>query len=135
MCLLGLNGSNQPNRMMITKLVGESLLLECGEYSSLPAATVTWVRRDPVTAFQRPSPGDNVVTSIETGLLYFRSLTTSHDDLYQCVITNSLTTNNIVGSYILQVNGKRTALFKFIYMLCIYKHICYVHICMLQTHK
>ena len=111
-CLLGLNGSNQPNNQMVTKSEGDSLKLDCGEYSSLPEATVTWVRRHPLTDVQRQSLGDNVVASVESGILFFRNLTTSHDDLYQCSITNSLTGSNIVGSYRLVVNGKLFGLFE-----------------------
>ena len=80
-------------------------MLDCGEYSSLPEATITWVRRDPMTDVQQVF-GDNVAISVSSGILYFRSLTTSHNDLYQCVITNSLTGNSIAGSYILRVNGE-----------------------------
>ena len=101
-----LNGNNQPNDEMVTKSAGDTLMLDCGEYSSLPEATVTWVRRDSVTDVQKQVLGDNVATSVSSGILYFRSLTTSHNDIYQCVITNSLTGSSIAGSYILTVNGE-----------------------------
>ena len=103
--MLVLNGSNQPNEEKITKSAGDTLMLECGQYTSLPEATVTWVRRDEVTDIQKQSLGDNVATSVESGILYFRNLTKSHNDLYQCVISNSLTGTNRMGSYILTVNG------------------------------
>lgn len=104
-CVLGLNGTNQPNNQIVTKSVGDSLQLNCGDYNSLPAATVTWSKRDPTTDVQE-SLGNNVVFSVESGMLYFRSLTISHSGVFQCVVTNSLTNNNIRGSYILTVNGE-----------------------------
>ena len=103
--MLGLNGSRQPNRQMVTRSVGEPLQLDCGEFSSVPEASITWVRRNPLTNIQKGSLGDNVVTSI-SGLLYFRSLEASHNDLYECSILNRVTGTTVVGSYILSVNGK-----------------------------
>jgi len=103
--VLGLNGGNQPNNKMVTRLVGDSLQLNCGDYSSLPAATVTWSKRDRTTRVQE-NLGEDVVFSVESGMLYFRRLTLSHSGLFECVVTNSLTNNNIRGSHILIVNGK-----------------------------
>ena len=105
MYLLGLNGSRQPSRQSVTRLVGDSLQLNCGEFSSVPEASITWVRRDPLTDVQKGSLGDNVVTSI-SGILYFRSLKKSHNDLYRCSVENSVTGTTVMGSYILSVNGK-----------------------------
>lgn len=105
MCLLGLNGSNQPSNQMVTRSVGESLKLDCGDYNSLPVATVTWSKRDCDIDSLQLSLGNNVVTSVESGSLYFRSLTVSHRGCYQCVVTNGLTSSNIMGSYRLEVNG------------------------------
>ena len=107
MCLLGLIGSNQPNEKMITGSVGESLKLDCGEYSSLPSASVTWVKnifceRDT----QMGSLGENVVTSLEFGSLYIRSLTTSHTGCFQCTVRNSVSGDTSRGRYVLTVNGK-----------------------------
>lgn len=104
--LLVLNGNNQPDKQMVTRSAGDTLVLDCGMYTSLPEASVTWVRRDPVTNVQKQSLGENVATSVESGILYFRSLAKSHDDLYQCGISNSLTDNSLGGSYILTVNGE-----------------------------
>ena len=104
--LLVLNGNNQPTEQKVTKSAGDTLMLGCGEYNSVPEATVTWIRRDLVTDIQKQSLGDNVATSVESGILYFRNLEKSHNGLYQCVISNSLTDNSIVGSYILTVNGE-----------------------------
>lgn len=94
---------------VVTKLVGESLKLNCGDHTSLPEATVTWSRRDPVIESQQINLGDNVVSSVESGLLYFRSLTASHSGLYVCVVTNALTNSNVMGSYKLEVNGQYTS--------------------------
>lgn len=104
--LLGLNGTNQPNNQKITRFVGESLKLDCGQINSLPEATVTWSRRDRVTNVQELSLGNDVVLSVNSGTLYFRSITESHDGIYQCLVTNSLTSNSIPGSYDLTVNGE-----------------------------
>lgn len=106
MCLLGLNGSNQPNNQKVTKSKGESLKLDCGDYTSVPEASVTWSRRDCDLNTQQLNLGDNVVTSVDSRTLYFRSLTGSHNGCYQCVVTNGLATNNIMGSYELVVNGE-----------------------------
>ena len=103
--MLGLNGSNQPNRMMVTGSVGELLKLDCGEYSSLPSATVTWSKSDCELNTQL-SLGENVVTSVESGSIYFRSLTTSHAGCFRCTVTNSVSGITLTGSYELIVNGK-----------------------------
>ena len=106
MCLLGLNGSNQPNRTMVNGIVGELLKLDCGEYSSLPSATVTWSKIFCELDTQLRSFGDNVVTSVESGSLYFRSLTTSHAGCFRCAVTNNVSDITLIGSYVLTVNGK-----------------------------
>ena len=105
MCLLGLIGSNQPNEKMITGSVGESLKLDCGEFSSLPSATVTWIKRECGIENSQLSLGDNVVVaSVESRSLYFRSLTASHAGCFHCSVTNSGIP--LTGSYVLTVNGK-----------------------------
>ena len=105
MCVLVLNGNNQPNNQIVTKSIGDSLQLNCGDYNSLPAATVTWSKRDSTSGAQQ-SLGNNVVFSVGSVMVYFRSLTISHSGRFECVVTNSLTNNNIKGSYILTVNGE-----------------------------
>lgn len=124
MCLLGLNGTNQPNNRVITKFLGDWLQLNCGVFESLPTATVTWSKRDRTTNVQE-NLDDNVIPSVKSGMLYFRSLTVSHSGYYQCVVTNSLTDNNIMGSYTVIVNGefvsfKLTALFSTVLNICRY---------------
>ena len=90
---------------MVTASVGELLKLNCGEYSSLPSATVTWSKSDCEINSQL-SLGDNVVTSVESGSLYFRRLTTSHAGCFRCAVTNSVSRDTLIGSYELTVNGK-----------------------------
>ena len=104
MCLLGLNSSNQPNRRVVTGSVGELLRLDCGDYSSLPEAAVTWSKIDCVINTQL-NPGENVVSSVESGSLYLRSLTKSHEGCYQCGVANSVAGTSFMGSYVLEVNG------------------------------
>ena len=103
-CLLGLNYSNQPNREVVTGTVEELLKLDCGDYSSLPEATVTWSKIDCVIN-QQLTLGENVVTSVETGSLYLRRLTKSHEGCYQCGVANSVTGTGFMGSYVVEVNG------------------------------
>ena len=104
MCLLGLNSSNQPNRRVVTGSVGELLRLDCGDYSSLPEATVTWSKIDCEINSQL-SLGNDVITSVESGSLYLRSLTKSHEGCYQCGVANSVAGTSFMGSYVLEVNG------------------------------
>lgn len=108
MCMLGLIaiGNNQPSRQMVTGLVGGSLKLDCGDYGSLPVSTVTWSKTDCEIINTRLSLGENVITSIVSGSLYFRRLTASHSGCYHCTVTNTLTYSNLIGSYTLYVNGK-----------------------------
>ena len=91
---------------MITGSVGELLKLDCGEYSSLPSATVTWSKVICDSNTQLGNLGDNVVTSVESGSLYFRSLTTSHAGCFWCAVTNTVSSFTETGSYELTVNGK-----------------------------
>ena len=106
MCLLGLIGSNQPDRKMITGSVGELLKLDCGEYSTLPSSTVRWNKFDCDTNQQQRSLGENIIFSLEPENLYIRSLTSSHTGCFQCTVRNSVSGSSLEGSYRLIVNGK-----------------------------
>ena len=92
---------------MITGSVGESLKLDCGEYSSLPSSSVTWSKINCDTNKQLSSGlGENIVISVEPENLYVRSLTTSHTGCFQCAVRNSVSGSSLIGSYRLTVNGK-----------------------------
>ena len=91
---------------MITGSVGELLKLDCGEYSSLPSATVTWSKWDCDASKQLSSLGENIVFSLEPENLYIRSLTSSHTGCFQCTVRNSVSGSSLEGSYRLIVNGK-----------------------------
>ena len=104
--LVQTNGTTQPINQEITRAIGETLELNCGEYTSLPGASVSWSKRDSITNVQQPTLGGQTVQSIETGNLFFRSLTESDSGIFQCVVTNSLTDNSLQGSYHLNVTGK-----------------------------
>lgn len=104
--LVQVNGTTQPMDQEITKAVGETLELNCGEYASSPPASVTWSKRDSITDVQQPTLGEQTVQSIRTNNLIFRSLTESDSGIFRCVVTNSLAGNSLQGSYRLTVMGK-----------------------------
>ena len=94
--LVQMNGTAQPSDQAITRAVGESLELNCGQYNSFPAASVSWTKRDSITGGQQSSLGDTVQI-IGTGNLFFRSLTVSDSGIFRCVVTNDYTENSLRG--------------------------------------
>jgi len=104
--LVQINGTTQPSSLEITRAVGETLELNCGEYTSYPAASISWTKRDSITGTQQSSLGEDTVQIIGTGNVFFRSLTVSDSGIFRCVVTNDYTENSLQGSYVLTVTGK-----------------------------